>query len=39
MSHDQSDLKITYLRNLNLIFADFRLMKNICLNKTEKEEH
>jgi hypothetical protein len=37
MSHDQHDLKVTYLRNLNfkVNFVVFRLMKNIIFNKTE----
>ena len=39
MSHDQRDLMVTYLRNVNffeVIFVDFRLMKNIIFNKTER---
>ena len=36
-SHEQCDLKVTYLRNLNFRsdFVVFRLMKNIIFNKTE----
>jgi hypothetical protein len=37
MSHDQLDLKVTYLGTLILevIFVVFRLMKNIIFNKIE----
>ena len=37
MLHDQCDLNVTYLRNLNfeVIFVAFRLMKNIIFNKIE----
>jgi hypothetical protein len=36
MSHDQHDLKVTYLRIIfKVIFVVFRLMKNIIFNTTE----
>ena len=35
MSHDQHDLKVTYLRTFEVIFVVFRLMNNIIFNKTE----